>query len=192
MLNFIKKVLSIGSLLVCGVWVQHYLTSSAYSQSDEASLFEYKIKAAYLRNFLAFTKVSSTAESEGSNSLKVCIFAPPAIKESFHFIDGNKARQKVISVVVMDTAERSLESCQLLFVTKLTDIKLEPVLRLAQRSGILTVGETPGFCSKGGVIGFFPDGTRLGYQINEEAAKQSGITILPALKTSAHEYSAER
>ena len=50
-------------------------------------------------------------------------------------------------------------------------------LQVQHRSGTLTVGESTGFASRGGVIGFFRDGTRIRFEINRTAAREVGVRI---------------
>jgi hypothetical protein len=47
-----------------------------------------------------------------------------------------------------------LRACQILFVGLTSDIQMQEWLRIAGQLGILTVGESPGFAAKGGMIGF--------------------------------------
>jgi hypothetical protein len=46
-----------------------------------------------------------------------------------------------------------------------------------ETGSILTVSECDGFAQKGGVINFYPDGTRVRFEINPEAARRAGLKI---------------
>jgi hypothetical protein len=42
---------------------------------------------------------------------------------------------------------------------------------------ILTIGETEGFALRGGVIGFYNDGSKIRFEINLKAAKSANLRI---------------
>ena len=67
--------------------------------------------------------------------------------------------------------------CQILFVSDGIGVPDWVRLQAQHRSGTLTVGESRGFASRGGVIGFFRDKTRIRFEINRNAAREVGVKI---------------
>jgi hypothetical protein len=62
---------------------------------------------------------------------------------------------------------------------------LSNVLGACARSGVLTVGDTPGFGERGVAINFYRDGTRVRFEVAPRALKRAGIQASYKLLTLA-------
>lgn len=68
--------------------------------------------------------------------------------------------------------------CNLVFIGASEQGDLERILDVAQKRGILTIGDTPGFAHKGVMINFYlDDNGRVRFEINPEAASRAGLRI---------------
>jgi hypothetical protein len=71
--------------------------------------------------------------------------------------------------------------CDVLFVSS-SETKLQSkILGRLNRSAVLTVGETSDFAASGGIIQFVPEGNRVNFLINVDAAGRAGLKIRAAL-----------
>jgi hypothetical protein len=52
-----------------------------------------------------------------------------------------------------------------------------PLLASLERRPVLTVGEMPRFVSRGGMIQFVRQGTRIRFEINHTAARAAGLSV---------------
>lgn len=70
-----------------------------------------------------------------------------------------------------------LKGCNILFVSSSEKAHFDDLLHVIHGLPILTIGDTPGFAERGGVINFVVEGNRVRFEINVDAAKQANITI---------------
>ena len=74
-----------------------------------------------------------------------------------------------------------LGECDVLFVSS-SETKLQSkILNRLNGSAVLTVGDTKDFAASGGIIQFVPEGDRVNFLINVDAAGRAGIKIRAAL-----------
>jgi hypothetical protein len=70
-----------------------------------------------------------------------------------------------------------LKGCNILFIGKSEESRLDAILMALGQSTVLTVGEVEGFARRGGVINFYLDGERLRFEINADAAGRCALKI---------------
>ncbi len=75
--------------------------------------------------------------------------------------------------------------CQILFVPAAQYKRFRQAAGGLRASGVLTVGETPGFAAQGGVINFKLEGDRLRFEINIDAAERERLRISSKLLSLA-------
>ncbi len=76
-------------------------------------------------------------------------------------------------------------NCQILFVSTSEKNEMAKVMTATKGLAILTVGETDGFIEHGGMINFVIEGTKVRFQINNEAATKAGLKISSKLMSLA-------
>ena len=130
---------------------------------------EYRVKAAYLYNFVKFVEWPALQ----SSVLTICV----AGRNPFGPVLDDLVRGEVV-------AGRRLESrvilepmpgCHALFIAQGANTAV--YLRAVRGQPILTVGEEPGFISSGGIARFYIDGGHVRFEINPMAAGQAGLRI---------------
>ncbi len=70
-----------------------------------------------------------------------------------------------------------LAKCQLIFVPGGNTERIDQAVRASAQHPILTVGESPDFLRRGGMIAFVIDGGRVRFDINQTAAAAHGLTL---------------
>lgn len=151
---------------------------------------EYEVKAALLVTFLKYVEreVAATPSAE----IVIGIVGDDPFGDAFAPAMGKPVmgrRLKVTSIESAGVDAQALAGCDLVFVASSARASADRVLALAEPTGVLTVGEIPGFLEKGGVINFVLEsavgGTEVGYEINQQAASARGLRIHTALLKSA-------
>ncbi len=65
--------------------------------------------------------------------------------------------------------------CHLVFVSSSEESNLKRILARTVGRPVLTVGDTPGYAEHGVLINLYQDGGRIGFEVNEEAVRKSGL-----------------
>jgi hypothetical protein len=79
---------------------------------------------------------------------------------------------------------QELPACQVVFISSSEHQRLRQILNQLP-PGVLTVGDMPGFCENGGIIGFDVVDRRVRLRINLEAAQRARLQISSKLLSLA-------
>lgn len=158
-----RCVLAIGVIAVLVVGVR-----DSFGQGKTQSSREYKIKAAYLYNFLRYIEWPADAFENASSPFVVGILgkAPPELVRSLAYYEKRKkVRGRAIKIRRFETAEK-ITDCHVVYLAKSLDEKLlkEAVKRLSGNPTLL-VGETSNFLEQGGGISFFRVSTKIRFRL---------------------------
>ena len=155
------------------------LANSAIAQTVD----EYHMKAAFVFNFAKFIQWPPEVFKTPGDPLVICVLGQDQMTNSLreaargNAIDGRKVVVRQVSV-----GQLSCE-CNILFVSSLANKHFRSWLK--ESAGVLTVGETPGFASDGGVINFKLEDGRVRFEINVAAAERQQLHISSKLLSLA-------
>lgn len=151
---------------------------------------EYKIKAAFLYNFIQFVDWPEEKTSNQKEPIILGIIGKDPFGESFEPIDNKqiKGRKSLINrFESMDKLKasgdkekfyiESMRKCHLLFICSSEKDHLTDILNIVSGHGVLTVGETPEMLKSGGVINFLVVENKVRFEINLAAAKQDKLKV---------------
>jgi hypothetical protein len=129
---------------------------------------EYRVKAAYLYNFVKFVEWPGD-----SSSLTICV----AGRRVFGTLLEDMVRGEVVGKRRLDAREilEPDEGCHVVFVPE--GAAAPAYLRAARGRPILTIGETPAFMAQGGIARFYVDAGNVRFEINPAAAERAGLRI---------------
>ena len=130
---------------------------------------EYRVKAAYLYNFVKYVEWPDTTKGR----ILICV----AGQNPFGTLLESMIRNERVHGVPLAT-EVILEArsdCNVVFTPRTSNIPV--YLKGAAGLPILTIGETPRFVEQGGMIGFYPDGANVRFEINPAAAARVQLRI---------------
>src|SRR6266568_4355959 len=153
------------------------------SESSDSS--EYLIKAGFIYNFAKFVEWPAAAFAQPDSPIVIGILGTDPFGNLIDRIVENKkigARGLVVKRLKWGT---DLKDCKILFVGASEKAHLDDLVQIVKSLPILTVGETPGFAERGGVIRFVLEDNRVRFEINVEAAHQADLTISSRLLTLA-------
>ncbi len=153
--------------------------NASYTHAQTLSEQEYTLKAVFLLNFAKFIDWPETARPKDQAILNICIVGDRRLNELFMSIHGKTASGRVVNVILNNNINNipDMANCHILYLCS-SDIDLQTkILESLRGRSILTVGETRGFCSIGGIVNFFKEAGRVRFEINPDTAQSCNIKI---------------
>ncbi|HSS77572.1 MAG TPA: YfiR family protein [Thermoanaerobaculia bacterium] len=142
----------------------------------EVAVSEYDVKAAFLFNFTKFVEWPSAAFTDEHSPLRICVLGENPFGKTLRVLAEEEAAGRRLSVIHLDKLT-SLETCHVLFVSRSERDRLPQALAAVHSAPVLTVGDTAGFIDQGGMINFILEGSKVRFDVNQEAAERAGIKI---------------
>lgn len=134
---------------------------------------EYELKAVFLYKFAGFVQ---WLDDSGKGAICIGVLGQDPFGTVLNVvIDGKNVNNRNFTVRRSGNA-RDLTSCQIVFISSSEKPRLRAILNQLQPD-VLTVGDLPGFCEAGGVIGFELVDHRVRLRINLEAAQRDRLQI---------------
>lgn len=173
----------------------------------EAIETEYRIKAAFIFNFMKFTewprekepKADANAVAPEALSMKIGILGKNPFGKSFLPIQEKTIREHPIEVIefpgfyefsrrygsLKEAARvysleyfKPLKSCHVLCLCESEKPVLAALMELLrQTEGILTIGDFPRFIDEGGMIGFRKEDNKIRFEINLKESERQSLRI---------------
>lgn len=156
--------------------------------SDASDPSEYLIKAGFIFNFAKFVEWPAPAFAQPDSPIVIGILGTDPFGTTIDQIVRDKkigARGFVVKRLQWGKDIKELVDCKILFVSASEKAHMDEVLQMVKGLPILTVGETPGFAERGGIIRFTVEDNRVRFEVNVETAQQAGLTISSRLLTLA-------
>jgi len=160
----------------------------AAEASDSPDSSEYLIKAGFIFNFAKFVEWRTAAFAQPDSPIVIGILGTDPFGTAIDQIVQDKkigARGFVVKRLKWGKDLKELLDCKILFVSTSEKAHIDELLQMVKGLPILTVGETPGFAERGGIIRFTVEDNRVRFEVNVEAAQQAGLTISSRLLTLA-------
>jgi hypothetical protein len=153
------------------------LTGSWVASAGAQRPAEYQIKAAYLYGFGKFVEWPATAPAAAGKDFRICVLGD----DPFGRLLDDVAAGAVIKdrpVTLRRIAQVSeAEACHTLFISASEDARLARILSAMQGWPVLTVGDTPEFAERGGMVGFSLEGNRVRFTVNIQASRDAKLTL---------------
>ena len=185
----VKLMLRRLGILIVALSVSLSWAPEAVAQaSDSSDSSEYLIKAGFIYNFAKFVEWPAASFAQPDSPIVIGILGTDPFGNLIDRIIENKkigARGLVVKRLKWDTDLKNLKECKILFVGVSEKPHMDDLVQIVKSLPILTVGETPGFAERGGVIRFVLEDNRVRFEINVEAAHQADLTISSRLLTLA-------
>lgn len=165
-----RACLNIAGLVLIGL-----LSWNPVARADDA-LYEQKIKAGIIYNFLKYTNWPPEALQKSNNALNVCLFGGDPFDGYLYPLDGKTAQQHTIAIIQVKDVEET-GTCGLVFVHRNTERHLPELLRFLKGKPVLTVSDLAQFTLQGGMVELVREDQRVSLYVNEDAAAAAGIQI---------------
>lgn len=138
---------------------------------------EYRVKAAFLYNFMQFVEWPDSAFPEDEAPLCIGVLGDdpfgPALEE---IVAGERVRDRALEVH-RSSSIADLSRCQVVFIPRSEGARMPALLAGLPSRPMLTVGEVDGFAEQGGVINFYLEKNRVRFEINPAVAKRLGLRM---------------
>jgi hypothetical protein len=166
-----------GRWLLLFAWALALALSCVPARAQGAATREYQIKAVFLFNFLQFVEWPPEAFSAADTPLRIGVLGDDpfgsALEEA---VRDEKVQDRRLEVRRSRRLE-DLTDCQLLFICRSEQRRVDEILSALAGRPVLTVSEVDGFARRGGVIAFYPDGKKVRFEINPASARQRGLKM---------------
>ena len=164
--------------LVAACW----MIGAGPASAQDAEL-EYKLKAAFLFNFINFVEWPTNKLASTKDTVLVgCLPDDPAAPILARALEGKPGRP--IKLVVFKEKDDPRE-CHLLFISRARLAQVEETLARLKKAPVLTVSEIDLFAQRGGMINFVRHERAFRFEINLEASERAGLRISSKLASMA-------
>jgi YfiR/HmsC-like len=153
---------------------------SAAALAEE--LPEYRLKAAFIFNFLAFTDWPS----ETGATLNLCIHGADPFGADIDGLQGKTIGARSVAVHRRASID-ALKSCQAVFVTRASIDALPRVLDGVKGHPVLVVADSPGAMQRGAALNMNVSNARVTFEANLQAARSAGLGLSSKLLRLATE-----
>lgn len=144
--------------------------------AGEADSLEYAVKAAYLYKFAGYVEWPATAFASANSPVTVCIAGDDPFGATLDTaVRGQRIADRQVVVRRLKSIERD-SGCQILFVGG-ADPQRAQMLAVVRGSSVLTVTDSREPGATVGIINFVIRDNRVRFNIDEEGAAQSGLSI---------------
>jgi hypothetical protein len=148
------------------------------------SASEYQVKAAFLFNFAKFVEWPADAFINADAPLQICVLGQDPFGEDFEAIRNKTVNGHRLEVVHPSGVPQA-KACQIIFVASSEKERVREIVHSLRGASILTVGDTLGFASKGGMINFVLEEDRVRFEINLKASERAHLKLSARLLTVA-------
>ncbi len=147
------------------------LTPLAHAQRQAP---EPELKAAILVNMLLFVDWP-TPQGRTPDRLTVCHLAASPVATALAQLGGKLLKGQPLQVVRADAA--TLGDCQVLYLSPTDATGLPRLASSLPASGILLVGDSPGYLQRGVMLNLEIEGGRVVFDIDLRSVRQAGLTV---------------
>jgi hypothetical protein len=155
-------------------------------ESSDSS--EYLIKAGFIYNFAKLVEWPTTAFAQPDSPIVIGILGDDPFGSTLDRIVADKkinGRGFAVKRLKWTRELKDLRACNILFVSSSEREHLDSVVEAVKWLPVLTIGDTPGFARRGGIMNFTLEDNKIRFEVNVEAAKHADLTISSRLLTLA-------
>jgi hypothetical protein len=153
------------------------LSGAPFMRAQATPTVEYRLKAAFLYNFIKFVEWPSDAFTSDKAPILLCVFGNDPFGNALDEILQGKTinSREVLARRINELPD--LKSCQLVFVSHQEDKQLSKILGSLRGTSALVVGESDGFAERGGGIQFYLEDNKLRFAVNVDAAQKARLSV---------------
>jgi hypothetical protein len=161
------------------------LATPAGAQSGSSDSAEYLIKAGFTYNFAKLMEWPPNAFPQPDSPIVIGILGNDPFHGTLDEVLAGKRVNARAFVVKHLRWGMEFRDCNMLFVSASESAHLDEIFHLVKGLPILTIGDTPNFARRGGIINFILEDDKVHFEVNVDAAKQANITISSRLLSLA-------
>ncbi len=158
------------------------LAGCALAPARAEELPEYRVKAAFVYNFAAFTDWPA----EVGPTLNLCTYGTDPFGAEIAPLAGKKIGERSLAVQHRTTLS-ALKGCQIVFIASAESAQLPRVLEALRGQPVLTVADTPGALQQGVMLNMRLDQGRVSFEANLVAVRAARLALSAKLLRLAAE-----
>lgn len=133
---------------------------------------EYRAKAGFLYNFIAFTEWPSTVGSP----LTLCVYGADPFGEELAALQGKTVGGRSLATRQANNLIQ-LKGCQVVFIASPAINDLPRILDALQGGPVLTISDTPGALDAGVGINMMLRQGKIAFEVNQEATRTAQLNL---------------
>jgi hypothetical protein len=174
-MNKLLRHLMVVGLLLWG-WCTPLAGQALAVESAYAASVEYEVKAAFIHNFTKFIDWPPEAFEEDNSTFRIGILGAGPIDKPLMNLNGKKVDRRSLEISKVKNLS-DVSQYHLIFVNPSENGRLRSILRTLKGTGILTVGDSPGFADQCGVFNFYLKKGKVRFEVNIEASRRENLKI---------------
>lgn len=152
------------------------LTPDTVRTASGAPEQEYRLKAAFLVNFIRFISWPQETFAQPSDPFTLCILGENPFGDELQQMTAKRFNNRTLQVI-HDPPEKRLPQCEMVFLSPSAQDIVDNSLNSLHGSRAVTVSDIPGFVERGGSIEFVVRSGRLAFIINQSDLEQRDIHV---------------
>ena len=183
-----RRPISLTLLIIALSTISFAHTTTAAKKNDK--LVEYKIKAAYLYNFVRFTKWPEVDSAPNNTPIIIGIlgespFDEKAFDSVVNKVVSGKEKKLLVKNIGKFNSQSDLKKYSVIFISASEKKNIEKIIRKIGGAPILTVADTKKFTDRGGMINLVVIKKKIRWDINAAAIRNSSLIVSSQLYGSA-------
>ncbi len=156
------------------------------SGAADAVASEYKVKAALLYKLTHFVEWPESSPATTTREFGICVLGENVFGDILEPLRGRRLKGLSIKVDYYLQSNEVSQTCNLLFISQSKRAFLKDILNSVAGAAVLTISDINDFASQGGMIEFRQEKDSIGFSINLEQARRTGLTIAAPLLQMAN------
>ena len=174
-MNNLSRHLIVFVLLLWG-WCAPPANPALAEESAYAAAVEYEVKTAFIHNFTKFIDWPSETFEDENSPLRIGILGTGPIYKPLMSLNGKTVNKRLLEVSRVKSLNK-VSPYHVIFMNPSENGRMRSILRALKGTGILTIGDTPGFAVQCGVINFYLKSGKVRFEINIEASRRENLQI---------------
>ena len=155
------------ALLLCLGFLTSAFAQEAVPEQEVKFAMTYKVT-----RFVQWPKTHANRQA-----FHFCVFADNPFEDALSELTGRKVQTSPIQALITDDLDVIRHQCQLLYIPEGFYRDIPQILAAVRTQSILTISDTEGFANHGGIIELHNTDNRIGFRINIDAYRQTGLEI---------------
>ncbi len=169
-----RHLIGVGLLLWC--WCAPLAGQALAMESVDAASAQYEVKVAFIHNFTKFIDWPPKVFEDENSTFRIGILGTGPIDKPLMNLNGNTVHKRSLEVSRVKNLNK-VSQYHVIFVNPSENGRIRSILRTLKGTGILTIGDTPGFAEQCGVINFYLKSGKVRFEINIEASRRENLQI---------------
>ncbi len=133
---------------------------------------EYRLKAVFLYNFIAFTEWPNFTDP----SIALCFYENHPFGSEVEALNGRRINDQTIRVTLKKSGE-GLQDCQVLFISKVEMKNFSAIMEALSHRPVLTIADSEGAATQGAILNMQVENEKVTFEANLAAARNAGLTL---------------